>query len=102
MTGGDMPINDLLQYRSRKATVEEIEQESLAHMIAENARTGTKRIPEVPFGFINVKWEQFKSRIQDGDEIWYADHQWGPLDGWGGWLLVRNEAIVAKLTVRVS
>lgn len=99
--------NLMLQYRSRKASVEEIEQESLTHMIEDNIRTGKKRIPEVPFGFIHEKWNQFKSHIQDGDELWYANHQWGPLNGWGGWLLVRKDSVgvenvVAMLATRVS
>lgn len=100
-------MNYMLEHRSRKATVEEIEQESLAEMIAYNVKTGTKRIPELPFGFMNDRWEHFKTLIQEGDELFYADHQWGPLHGWGGWLLVRkdvegSDTVAAKLTVRVS
>ena len=100
-------MNYMLEYRSRKATVNEIEQESVSHVTAQNEKAGNKRIPEVPLGFANASWEQFKTQIQEGDEIWYADHQWGPLCGWGGWLLVRRnnqgkEYVAANMTVRIS
>jgi hypothetical protein len=100
-------MNELLKYRTRKITVELLEKESVEEMHRANVRDGNSRIPEVPFGFINDEWEKFKFQIVDGDEIWYAAHTWGPLDSWGGYLLVRKdkdgiETVVTAITCWVS
>lgn len=99
--------DNMLQFRSKKSTIEEIEKEDLEYIINENIANGNKRIPEVVFGFANKSWEEFKTKVKEDDELWYSEHHWGPLNGWGGWLLVRRdennqEFVAAQITCWVS
>jgi hypothetical protein len=37
-------------------------------------------VPDVPFGFLNQAWEEFKESFSDGDELWeFSDYreEWG-------------------------
>jgi len=48
-------------------TVEEVEKEELDYIL----KSIRKDVPKVPFGFWNDRWNKFKSKYQDGDEIYY-------------------------------
>lgn len=66
-------------------TIEEIESESLERISA------CKSCPQVPFGNINGKWEEFKSLYQDGDliELFSTDTKsWNRLSGRSGYALI--------------
>lgn len=51
----------------------------------------------VVFGFINDEWEEFKARIQDGDELWEFSsppESWERLAGRSGLCIVRDGIII--------
>jgi hypothetical protein len=75
----------------REYTVEEIE---AAHLYPDDGR-----VPHVPFGFGNVEWCAFKSKIQPGDRILdfsSSPDSWKHLAGRAGYVLVRNGKTVAE------
>ena len=93
-------------YVSSPMTVEEIEQSSLEQLREfykdPNAR---KDIPMVPFGFANYKWNEFKSKVQQGDEIRKIStpkEYWQRLAGWEGYVLVRQGIVVWKMTTLIN
>jgi len=50
--------------------------------------------PEIPFGHFNSAWQEFKRKIQPGNEIWSFSAEWIPK--WGskelkdGYVIVQN------------
>jgi hypothetical protein len=86
--------------RSDPLSIEEIERESL-----EELKSGAPRVPQVPFGFANEDWEEFKLQYQPGDTILRVrspPKSWQSLAGWEGLILVRDGTIIASIAERVS
>jgi hypothetical protein len=84
----------------RPLSVEEIERDSL-----EQLKSEAPRVPQVPFGFANANWEEFKSQVKPGDEIVRVrspPKSWESLSGWEGLVLVRDGIIIASIAERVS
>lgn len=82
-------------------TIEEVEKESLDKL----SRSSRKDIPKVPFGFQNDRWDEFKSKYQDGDKIYYfiSDREsWKGLYGREGYVLMRNEKIINVIVTKLS
>lgn len=79
-------------------TVETVEAQSLAklrgYLDGPNAR---KDIPQLPFGFLNDSWRQFKKQIQPDDNLLLLAspaESWEQLWGWRGYIIVRNGTVV--------
>lgn len=63
------------------------------------------RVPHVPFGFGNDRWQKFKSQVRDGDKIFALEsspESWKHLAGRAGYVLVRDGNIVAKIITRMN
>ena len=63
------------------------------------------RVPQVPFGFGNSNWEEFKSNFKDGDNILgycSSKKDWNIGMGREGYILVRNEIIIAEKMTRMN
>jgi hypothetical protein len=63
------------------------------------------RVPHVPFGFMNGRWEEFKLQWRDGDKIFEFSsptEAWKHLEGREGYVLVRREKVIATIITRVS
>jgi hypothetical protein len=59
----------------------------------------------IPFGYINQRWLEFKSQIQDGDELWEFSSPlatWKHLCGRAGICIVRNGEIIDSLVTIMS
>ncbi|WP_158080990.1 hypothetical protein [Pelomonas sp. KK5] len=65
-------------------SVEELEANSLKDMARE-----PDRLPQVPFGFSNARWLDFKSKVMRGDEI-RRFHDPGAL----GYVLLRGSCVL--------
>lgn len=64
-----------------------------------------KDVPQVPFGLANDDWQDFKSRVQAGDEIHYVHAppvRWASLSGWGGYVLVKHGRIIATMVTVIN
>ncbi len=72
-------------------TIDEVEAKSLAEMA-----TDPKRLPQVPFGFANRSWIEFKKQVQLGDKL--VKYEGG---GLGGYLLLRQGCFVAAFNTTV-
>ena len=58
------------------------------------------RVPHVPFGFMNDRWEEFKAQVQEGDKIvaFSSDAEsWVQMCGREGYHLVRDKGIVTEI-----
>lgn len=60
--------------------------------------------PSLAFGFLNNRWLEFKSQIEEGDVIWvyrYTPYPDQPFNAWShgaeGYLIKRNGEVVAKI-----
>ena len=81
----------------KELPIEEIERK---HTYPEDGR-----IPHVPFGFANASWVEFKSQIEPGDKIYSFEsspESWRILAGREGYILVRNEKVIATMITRMS
>jgi hypothetical protein len=79
------------EFLRRQATVPELEAEHV--------------INGIPFGFCNREWEQLKSLMLPGDEVWYWStdaESWARLRGWEGIALVRQGEIVDSFITALS
>ncbi len=82
----------------RKTTVEEEERK---HMV-KNDELGSE---PVPFGFINKRWLELKTQIQEGDELWEfssSAESWKHLAGRSGLCIVRKGRIIASLVTLMN
>lgn len=74
----------------RQMTVEEIEQH-------EHVTDPMGAVPDLPFGYLNAAWSQFKSNLLPHDSIWSFSTQWTA--SWGsrqireGYVIVRADNI---------
>lgn len=74
----------------RQMTVEEIEQH-------EHVTDPMGAVPDLPFGYLNAAWSQFKSNLLPHDSIWSFSAQWTA--SWGsrqireGYVIVRADNI---------
>jgi hypothetical protein len=93
-------------YVSSPMTVEEIEQSFMEQLREyQKSPTARKDIPMVPFAFANDKWTEFKSKVQQGDEIRKLStpkEYWERLAGWEGYVLVRQGFVVWKMMTRIN
>jgi hypothetical protein len=69
------------------------------HSNIEDDPQRVREFPELlkPFGFINALWENLKSKMQDGDELWEyksGGESWENLAGREGIALVRDGKII--------
>ena len=49
----------------------------------------------------NATWESFKSKLREGDELWYfcsPGPTWENLMGWAGYAIFRGKTLVATYT----
>jgi len=82
-------------------TIAEVENESLENL----SKTDRKDIPKVPFGFMNDRWNQFKSKYQEGDELYFFtsdEKSWAALYGRQGYAIVRKNQIINVIVTRLS
>ena len=93
-------------YVSSPMTAEEIEQSALEQLKEFYRGSNTRKdIPMVPFGFANYKWNEFKSKVQQGDEIRKISapkEYWQRLEGWEGYVLVRQGIVVWKMMTLIN
>jgi len=96
-------LDDLLERgftHSAPLSIAEIEQKSL-----EELKVDSSRVPQLPFGFANGDWEEFKAQVKPGDEILRvcsSPDSWASLAGWEGLVLVRDGIIIASITETIS
>jgi hypothetical protein len=79
--------------------IEQVEQESLDNI------KKYPDVPQVPFGYINDKWNALKSKYKDGDEFFYylSDPlSWNYLRGESGYILIRQNKVVGKIVGIIS
>jgi hypothetical protein len=67
----------------------------------------TIHAPELrkPFGFLNAKWEELKTRMQTGDEIWTfrsPPETWQDLAGRAGVALVREHKVIDAVVTAMN
>ena len=58
-------------------------------------------IPNLPFGFINDRWERFKSNIRPGDQlVSYSTSKtaWRKRAGESGYAIIRSACVVEVFT----
>ena len=58
-----------------------------------------------PFGFLNGEWEELKSQMQEGDELWQFctdKESWDHLFGREGIELVRDGEVIASIVTELS
>ncbi len=63
------------------------------------------RVPHVPFGFGNDKWQRFKAAMQPGDRLYAfssAPESWAALAGRAGYVLVREGKPVAQFVTLMN
>ena len=79
----------------QEITAEEVERIELVSAVG---------APNLPFGYLNSLWLNFKGQLKPGDTLWqyhYVPYEDQPLDAWcheaEGYAIKRNGAIVAKI-----
>jgi hypothetical protein len=95
--------------RRRRVTVEQAEADYLegaAQSIrsAENDDSRRETLQK-PFGFVNEEWEELKSMMQPGDELWEyctSKESWNMLMGSAGIELIRNGEVIASFLIRMN
>ncbi len=74
----------------RQMTVEEIEQQ-------ERVTDPMDAVPDLPFGYLNAAWSQFKGNLVADDLIWafsaQYNHEWGGGQIREGYVIVRGDII---------
>ncbi len=76
-----------------------VEEKSLAEIAA------CSHCPQKPFGYLNAKWEEFKSEMRPGDCVVFfrsGRTSWNQLMGVEGYALMRGEKLVRKMITGVS
>ena len=91
---------------SEPLTVAEIESEAMRECEEYQRSPGARPdVPMVPFGFANDRWLEFKSKVQESDEIREIvapPEYWSRLAGWKGFVLVREGKIVADMMTLIN
>jgi hypothetical protein len=84
----------------REVTLEEVERIELV------SSTGA---PNLPFGYLNSLWLNFKVQVKPGDTLWqyrYVPYEGQPLDAWRreaeGYAIMRNGVVIAKIFSNAS
>ena len=78
-------------------TIEKVEKESLDGL-SENTQ-------KVPFGLNNKRWLEFKDKYQESDEIYFyvSDKtSWERLSGSQGYVLIRNDQVIAMIVTMTN
>lgn len=78
-------------------TIAEIEREDMA-TLSDKLKLRSD-YPQVPFGFVNVKWVAFAAKFQPGDSIvrYSTDrHSWEHLAGEAGYALLRSGCVIDR------
>jgi len=92
-------MSDLLKYKQKQITFEYIEgagaladmglsPDDIASFIN---RTGGYMAPD-----FKKRYEEFKAQFQEGDELWYIAKN-EPLAGFGGYVILRENQVIASL-----
>jgi hypothetical protein len=87
---------------TEKATLQEIEAENTPDAAT---RARDPRLPDKPFAFGNDRWEALKSKMQEGDELWYfcsPPESWQHLAGRAGIAIVRAGQIVDSFVTQMN
>lgn len=82
-------------------TVAQIEKET----IEELKKAGRKDVPLVPYGFINDRWNQFKSKYEEGDELYFFTSDqtsWSGLYGREGHVIIRKNRVIDMIISKLS
>jgi hypothetical protein len=85
---------------SKALSIQEVERQGL-----EEVRSGAPRVPQVPFGFANGEWIEFKAKLMPGDvlvRLAAPTANWGNSAGWEGYVIVRSGVVVATFVTVVS
>jgi hypothetical protein len=80
-------------------TVREIEQRSLREI------SQCSSCPQVPFGYANAAWKEFKSKVRRGDRIIYFvtdTASWRHLGGREGYALIRGARVVDSILTKMN
>ena len=80
-------------------SIEEIEKKSLEEI------SECQSCPQVPFGYDNDRWLDFKSHYELGDVILYfstSNNSWEGLYGREGYALVRAEAVIDMIITKMN
>jgi hypothetical protein len=77
------------------------------HSNIEDDPQRVREFPELlkPFGFINASWENLKSKMQDGDDLWEyisGGDSWVSRSGREGIALVREGKIIDEILTRMN
>lgn len=90
----DPAFEDKLEFL-REVSVEEVERIELVSAVG---------APNLPFGYLNSLWLNFKAQLKPGDTLWqfrYVPYEGQPLDAWrheaGGYAIKRKGGVVAKI-----
>lgn len=92
-------MSDLLKYKQKQITFEHIEGVgsltdmgfSSDYIIQLMNRTGGHMAPD-----FKKRYEEFKAQFQEGDELWYIA-KYEPLAGFGGYVILRQDQLIASL-----
>jgi hypothetical protein len=82
-------------------SIEQVEQESLKSILVAIKENVRQDIPQVPFGFMNDRWKDFKQQLRNGDLIFHFisdKDSWDVLCGRAGYVLVRDGEVVDTIT----
>ena len=81
---------------SNAPAIADLERESLKEM-----KGYAPRVPQIPFGFNNARWEAFKAKMKPGDVIFRVRSS--QEDGWWeGLILVRGDIIIDELVESIT
>lgn len=86
------------EWLTRRTTVAESERKNLVLL----EELGPQPIP---FGYQHQEWEAFKSKLQEGDELWEfcsPPETWVNLMGSEGICIVRDGEIIACIVTRMN
>ena len=90
---------------SQPMTVEEIEERELARIRETSRLPHMQDVPDVPFGYVNDKWQALLEKREPGDiivQLNSPEEYWAQLAGWTGYAVVREDQIIGTLAVAVN
>lgn len=98
----------LKEWLQRKVDLEEVERGDIEHFKKRNQESRERHkkephlplhvIPEKPGGFCHEQWVQFRTKIEEGDELWLfesPEETWKQLAGRAGYAILRNGEPIA-------
>lgn len=85
---------------TEQKSINDIEEKSAKDMA--QAQTSC---PKVPFGCLNKEWNNFKSKIKNGDTVIYfksPKEHWAALYGRAGYAIVRDGILIDSILVTIN